>query len=188
VSAGLRSRRIHGELRKLGIDIAQSNVAKYMSRRRGPRFPGWQAFLRNHTAHIAGVDPFVVPTIEFKLLYGLVILRLERRRLVWTDVTQIQPPSGSPGRHRLAYPATVADHNNRVANPHPSRCTGAALATRIEHGPEKFDQTVYIIRDHSRRHRAPAVWLKLGQFRASLICLTCRHSPCVGRGLLAGGD
>ena len=79
--------RIHGELLKLGIDVAQSTVAKYMSRRHGPRSPGWQAFLRNHTAHIAGVDLFVVPTIGFKLLYGLVILRLERRRLVWTDVT-----------------------------------------------------------------------------------------------------
>src|SRR4051812_45667940 len=48
--------RIHGELLKLGIDIAQSTVAKYMSRRHGPRSPGWQAFLRNHTAHIAGID------------------------------------------------------------------------------------------------------------------------------------
>jgi len=79
--------RIHGELLKLGIDIAQSTVAKYMSRRHGPRSPGWRVFLRNHTAHIAGVDLFVVPTIGFKLLYGLVILRLERRRLVWTGVT-----------------------------------------------------------------------------------------------------
>jgi hypothetical protein len=42
--------RIHGELLKLGVDIAQSTVAKYMSRRHGPRSPGWQAFLRNHTA------------------------------------------------------------------------------------------------------------------------------------------
>src|SRR5262249_50998908 len=47
--------RIHGELLKLGIDIAQSNVAKYMSRRHRPRSPGWQTFLRNHTAHIAGI-------------------------------------------------------------------------------------------------------------------------------------
>jgi len=75
------------ELLKLGVDIAQSTVAKYMSRRHGPRSPGWRVFLRNHTAHIAGVDLFVVPTIGFKLLYGLVILRLERRRLVWTNVT-----------------------------------------------------------------------------------------------------
>jgi hypothetical protein len=58
-----------------------------MSRRHGPRSPGWQASLRNHTAHVAGVDLFVVPTIRLKLVYGLVILRLERRRLVWTDVT-----------------------------------------------------------------------------------------------------
>jgi transposase InsO family protein len=79
--------RIHGELLKLGIDIAQSSVAKYMPRRRGSPSPGWRAFLRNHTGHIAAVDLFVVPTIGFKLLYGLVILRLERRRLVWTSVT-----------------------------------------------------------------------------------------------------
>ena len=79
--------RIHGELLKLGIDIAQSTVAKYMPRRHRPPSPGWRAFLRSHTAHIAAIDLFVVPTIGFKLLYGLVILRLERRRLVWTNVT-----------------------------------------------------------------------------------------------------
>ena len=79
--------RIHGELLKLGIDIAQSTVAKYMPRRRRPPSPGWRAFLRSHAAHIAAIDLFVVPTIGFKLLYGLVILRLERRRLVWTNVT-----------------------------------------------------------------------------------------------------
>ena len=79
--------RIHGELLKLGIDIGQSSVAKYMPRRRGPPSPGWRAFLRNHTAHIAAIDLFVVPTIGFRLLYGLVILRLERRRLIWTNVT-----------------------------------------------------------------------------------------------------
>ena len=79
--------RIHGELLKLGIDIAQSTVAKYMSRRRHPPSADWRAFLRIHTAHIAAVDLFVIPTIGFKLLYGLVILRLERRRLVWINVT-----------------------------------------------------------------------------------------------------
>ena len=79
--------RIHGELLKLGIDIAQSAVAKYMHRRRRPPSPGWRAFLRSHTAHIAAVDLFIVPTLGFKLLYGLVILHLERRRLVWTNVT-----------------------------------------------------------------------------------------------------
>jgi len=80
--------RIHGELLKLGSDIAQSTVARYMPHRRGPSSPGWRAFLRNHTAHIAAIDLFVVSTIGFKLLYGLAILRLERRRLVWTNVTR----------------------------------------------------------------------------------------------------
>ena len=79
--------RIHGELLKLGIEIAQSTVAKYMVRRRGPPSQGWKAFLRNHTLHIAAIDMFVVPTISFGLLYGLVIVRLERRRLVWVNVT-----------------------------------------------------------------------------------------------------
>jgi hypothetical protein len=78
--------RIHGELLKLGIDIAQSTVAKYMCRRHHPPSADWQAFLRIHTAHIATADLFVIPTIGFKLLYRLVILRLERRRLVWINV------------------------------------------------------------------------------------------------------
>ena len=90
--------RIHGELQKLGIDIAQSTVAKYMPRRRGPPGPDWRTFLRNQATHIAAIDMFVVPTIRFSLLYGLVILRLERRRLVWPMLPRTQPPSGSPGK------------------------------------------------------------------------------------------
>jgi transposase InsO family protein len=79
--------RIHGELLKLGIEIAQSTVAKYMARRRGPPSQCWKTFLRNHIPHTAAIDMFVVPTIGFKLLYELVIIRLGRRRLVWINVT-----------------------------------------------------------------------------------------------------
>jgi transposase InsO family protein len=79
--------RIHGELLKLGVEISQSSVAKYMARRHRPPSQGWKTFLRNHAPHIAAVDLFVVPTIGFKLLYGLAILHLGRRRLVWTNVT-----------------------------------------------------------------------------------------------------
>jgi transposase InsO family protein len=78
--------RIHGELLKLGFDVAQSTVAKYMARR-GPPSQGWKTFLHNHVPHIGAIDMFVVPTVGFKLLYGLVILRLHRRRLVWINVT-----------------------------------------------------------------------------------------------------
>jgi transposase InsO family protein len=79
--------RIHGELLKLGFEVAQSTVAKYMVRRLGPPSQGWKTFLRNHVPHIGAIDMFVVPTVGFRLLYGLVILRLHRRHLVWINVT-----------------------------------------------------------------------------------------------------
>jgi hypothetical protein len=79
--------RIHGELLKLGFDVAQSSVAKYMVKRSGPPSQGWRTFLRNHAPDIAAMDLFVVPTIGFDLLYGLVIVRLARRDLVWINVT-----------------------------------------------------------------------------------------------------
>ena len=68
--------RIHGELLKLGFEVAQSIVAKYMDKRRGPPSQGWHTFLRNHAPGIAAMDLFVVPTIGFNLLYALVIIRL----------------------------------------------------------------------------------------------------------------
>src|SRR5580700_1834797 len=79
--------RIHGELLKLGFSVAQSTVAKYMVKRRGPPSQGWRTFLRNHAPDIAAMDLFVVPTIGFKLLYYLVIARIDRRDLVWIGVT-----------------------------------------------------------------------------------------------------
>ena len=78
---------IHGELLKLGFEVAQSSVAKYMVKRRGPPSQGWCIFLRNHAPDIAAMDLFVVPTIGFNLLYAFVIVRLDRRDLVWINVT-----------------------------------------------------------------------------------------------------
>jgi hypothetical protein len=59
--------RIHGELLKLGIDVGQTSVAKYMARRRGPPSQGWKTFLRNQADGIAAMDLFVVPTISFRI-------------------------------------------------------------------------------------------------------------------------
>jgi hypothetical protein len=70
-----------GLLLKLGIDIGQTSVAKYIAQRRGPPSQGWRTFLRNHADGIAAMDLFVVPTISLRLLYGLLILRHDRRRL-----------------------------------------------------------------------------------------------------------
>src|SRR6201987_2162896 len=79
--------RIHGELLKLGIDIGQTSVAKYMARRRGPPSQGWKTFLRNHADGIAAMDLFVVPTISFRLLYALLIMGHGRRQILWFGVT-----------------------------------------------------------------------------------------------------
>ena len=79
--------RIHGELLKLGIDVGQTTVAKYMARARRPPSQGWKTFLHNHADGIASMDLFVVPTISFRLLYGLLILQHDRRQILWLGVT-----------------------------------------------------------------------------------------------------
>jgi hypothetical protein len=79
--------RIHGELLKLGFHVAQLSVAKYMARRHRPPSQGWRTFLLNHAPEIAAMDLFVVPTIRFNFLYAFIILRLDRRHLVWINVT-----------------------------------------------------------------------------------------------------
>src|SRR6201982_1299196 len=79
--------RIHGELLKLGIDVGQTTVAKYMARGRRPPSQGWKTFLHNHADGIASMDLFVVPTISFRLLYGLLIMGHRRRQILWFGVT-----------------------------------------------------------------------------------------------------
>lgn len=79
---------IHGELLKLGFDVAQSTVARYMCRGPWPPSQGWRTFLKNHVDGIAAIDLFVLPTIAFQTLYCLVILRHERRLLLSFAVTE----------------------------------------------------------------------------------------------------
>jgi transposase InsO family protein len=79
--------RMHGELLKLGFDVAQSTVSKYILRRLGPPSQGWKTFLRNHADGIASVDFLIVPTLTFRRLFAFVILGLGRRRLLWIGTT-----------------------------------------------------------------------------------------------------
>src|ERR1700675_3086426 len=79
--------RLHGELLKLGIDVGQTTVGKYMARGRRPPSQGWKTFLHNHADGIASMDLFVVPTLSFRLLYGLLILHHDRRQILWLGVT-----------------------------------------------------------------------------------------------------
>ncbi len=80
--------RIHGELLKLGIEISQATVAKYMVRRRGTPSPTWRSFLCNHAQGIAAIDMFVVASISFRLFYVLIILGHDRRKIIRAAVTE----------------------------------------------------------------------------------------------------
>jgi transposase InsO family protein len=80
--------RIHGELLKLGIEVSQATVAKYMVRRRGVPSSTWRSFLRNHAQGIAAIDMFVVASASFRLLYVMIILAHDRRTIMRTAVTE----------------------------------------------------------------------------------------------------
>src|SRR6202051_4513487 len=102
--------RIHGELLKLGFEVAQSSVAKYMVKRRGAPSQGWRTFLRNHAPDIAAMDLFVVLTIGFDLLYAFVIVRLDRRDLVWISVTANSTAEWGARQIPEAFPWDEAPH------------------------------------------------------------------------------
>ena len=80
--------RIHGELLRLGFDVAQSTISKYMVPRRDRPMQTWKTFLRNHAEGIASIDLFVVPTMSFEQLYAFLGLSHRRRRLLWAAVTR----------------------------------------------------------------------------------------------------
>lgn len=80
--------RIHGELLKLGIEISETTVAKYMVKRRGPPSQGWRAFLLNHAKETIALDFFTVPTATFKVLFVLIVLSHDRRRILHFNATE----------------------------------------------------------------------------------------------------
>ncbi|MFZ2061547.1 MAG: hypothetical protein WAU82_11095 [Candidatus Binatus sp.] len=80
--------RIHGELLKLGVEVSQATVAKYMMRRRGAPSSTWRSFLRYHAEGIDAIDLFVVASASFRLLYVMIILAHGRRNIVRTAVTK----------------------------------------------------------------------------------------------------
>jgi hypothetical protein len=79
--------RIHGELMKLGIDIGETSVSKYLVRSRRPPSQTWRTFLENDISSLVSVDFFTVPTIRFQVLYVFLVLAHERRRIVHYAVT-----------------------------------------------------------------------------------------------------
>jgi putative transposase len=96
--------RIHGELLKLGVNVSQATVAKYMARRRRPPSQTWRTFLANHLDQIAAADFFVVPTATYRLLFVLVILAHERRRVVHVAITDPPTAAWTAQQLREAFP------------------------------------------------------------------------------------
>jgi hypothetical protein len=147
--------RIHGELLKLGFEVAQSSVAKYMVKRRGPPSQEWRTFLRNHAPDIAAMDLFVVPTIGFDLLYAFVIMRLDRRDLVWINVTanptsewvarqitEAFPWDGAPRyviRDRDRIYGTIVIRRLRHGHSRQAHCTSLTLAERLCRTADRID-------------------------------------------------
>lgn len=131
------------ELLMLGIEVAQSTVAKYMVKLGRPLSQGWKTFLQNHAAGIASLDVFVVPAVSFKLLYGLVILRYARRRLS-VDVTSNPTAQWIAGQVTDAFPW---DEALRYLIRDRDCAYGHAYARRVR---------AMGIRDHPTAHRSPS--------------------------------
>lgn len=100
--------RIHGELMKVGVADSQATVAKYMARRAAPPSQAWRTFLANHVQQIAAADFFVVPTATCRLLFVLVILAHERRRVLHLAVTDHPTAAWTAQQLREAFPWDTA--------------------------------------------------------------------------------
>ena len=117
---------IHGELLKLGFEVAQSTVARYMCRHSRPPSQGWRTFLSNHADGIAAIDLFVLPTITFRILYCLVIIRHGRRLWVSFGVTENQTAEWISRQITEAFPWTMRrDTSFGIGTPRmdPSSCS-----------------------------------------------------------------
>ena len=96
--------RIHGELLKLGIDIGETSVSKYLVRHRKPPSQTWRTFLENHIQSLVSVDFFTVPTIRFQILFVFLVLAHERRRIVHFAVTAHPTAEWTAHQLREAFP------------------------------------------------------------------------------------
>ena len=100
--------RIYGELLKLGIEIGETSVSKYMVCRGRPPSQTWKTFLENHVKSMVSVDFFVVPTIQFQILYVFLVLAHERRRIVHFAVTAHPTAEWTAQQLREAFPWDTA--------------------------------------------------------------------------------
>jgi putative transposase len=185
--------RIHGELLKLGIDVCQATVAKYMVRPRRPPSQTWHTFLANHIGQVMAADFFVVPTATCRLLFVLVILAHERRRVVHVAVTEHPTAAWTAQQLREAFPwnrAAISPAGSRSRVPrlgehddsdgYPGSAHGAALtlAERVRRTVHRLRATrVSRSRPRVQRHRTPAADEALLR-----LLRTITHSPVAEQG------
>jgi putative transposase len=100
--------RIHGELLKLGIEVGETSVSKYIVRSRRPPSQTWRTFLDNHVKSMVSVDFFAVPTIRFQVLYVFLVLAHDRRRIVHFAVTAHPTAKWTAQQMREAFPWDTA--------------------------------------------------------------------------------
>jgi len=96
--------RIHGELLKLGIDIGETSVSKYMMCSRKPPSQTWRTFLENHVQQLVSIDFFTVPTLRFQVLYVFLVLAHDRRRILHFNVTAHPTAEWTAQQLREAFP------------------------------------------------------------------------------------
>ena len=102
-----------------------SSIAKYMGQRRGPPSQGWKTFLRNHADGVAAMDLFVVPTISFRLLYGVLIMGHGRRQILWLGVTthpMVEWLANQLTAARRIRSLGIRDHPTSVRSPWQNGC------------------------------------------------------------------
>lgn len=124
------SPRIVGELRKLGIEVAKSTVEKYRVQLRKPPTPTWKTFLNNHMQDLVSLDFFIVPTVTYKVLFVLLILTHQRRRVVHFNVTEHPTAEWTAQQVLEAFPW---DDVPRYLLRDRDRIYGAAFRQRVRH-------------------------------------------------------
>jgi transposase InsO family protein len=127
-NAGWGAGRIHGELQKLGYKITKRTVAKYLKRVPPRPPPGWRSFLQNHMHDAAAMDMFVVISMSFRLLFAVIVLSLDRRKILHVSATE------HPTQNWLASEVSEAFAHN----PRPNylirdrdRCYGRKFSERV---------------------------------------------------------
>ena len=177
--------RLHGELLKLGIEISQAAVSKYMARHRKPPSQSWRTFLDNHVRNLVSVDFFTVTTVTFRVLFVFVVLAHDRRRVVHFNVTDSPSAKWTAQQIVEAFPWDTApryllrDRDGIYGHEFTSRVDHMGIK-EVKTAPRSPWQNVYASHCTSsvRFGRTP-VWRRLSE---SLVpcCLTGEFGPGCG--------